>query len=262
MYIGIIGWFNEESFKNAAEKGISALEFDINDNFRVPEFTAAVPQINEWIKKYGVSVAAVGQWGTERLLPDRTLNEAQIEIEKELMRSAAAVGCHVYITGCNRGQTLWDDDADFAAAAKYMRRLVEYGNGIGVKVCLYNCDWNNFLDNSGAWGRIIPEVPGLGIKFDPSHAVVHGRDWREEMRKWSKHFYHVHIKGTLYLGDNWWDFPPAGLDDFDWHSFFGYLYAGGYDGCVSLEPHSSIWQGELGEKGIKYTVDYIKPMLL
>ena len=64
MYLGIIGWFDENSFRNAAEKGISALEFDINDNYRVPEFTAAVPQINEWIKKYGVSVAAVGQWGT------------------------------------------------------------------------------------------------------------------------------------------------------------------------------------------------------
>ena len=262
MYLGIIGWFDEKSFKNAAEKGISALEFDINDNCNVPVFTSKLPEIKELIKKYGVTVSAIGQWGTQRLLDDRSVNEEQLEIEKELMRGAAEIGCKVYITGCNRGPG-WDNDADYKGAAEYMRRLVAYGEELGgVKVCLDNCDWNNFLDNSGAWGRIIPEVPGLGIKFDPSHAVVHGRDWREEMRKWAKHFYHVHIKGTLYLGDNCWDFPPAGLDDFDWRAFMGYLYAAGYDGCVSLEPHSYVWQGELGEKGVKYTVDYIKPMLL
>ena len=262
MYLGIIGWFDEDSFKNAAEKGISALEFDINDNYNVPVFTSKLPEIKELIKKYGVSVAAVGQWGTQRLLDDRSVNEEQLEVEKELMRGAAEIGCKVYITGCNRGPG-WDNDGDFNGAAEYMRRLVAYGEELGgVKVCLYNCDWNNFLDNSGAWGRIIPMVPGLGIKFDPSHAVVHGRNWREEMQKWAKHFYHVHIKGTLYLGDNCWDFPPAGLDDFDWRAFMGYLYAAGYDGCVSLEPHSYVWQGELGEKGVRYTVEYIKPMLL
>lgn len=262
MYLGIIGWFDEDSFRNAAEKGLSALEFDINDNYNVPVFTSKLPEIKGWIEKYGVAVSAVGQWGTQRLLPDRSVNEPQLELEKELMRGAAGIGCKVYITGCNRGEGVWDEDADFNGAAEYMRRLVAYGEELGVRVCLYNCDWNNFLDNAGAWNRIIPMVPGLGIKFDPSHAVVHGRNWKEEVQRWAKHFYHVHIKGTLYLGDNCWDFPPAGLDDFNWRAFMGYLYAAGYDGCLSLEPHSAVWQGELGEKGIQYTVDYLKPMLL
>ena len=34
------------------------------------------------------------------------------------------------------------------------------------------------------------------------------------------------------------------------------------DGGLSIEPHSSVWKGELGERGIDYTIGYMKQFLL
>lgn len=261
MYLGIIGYVGEESFRNAAANGISSIELDLNREDKVALFLSSIDKVNGWIKKYGVTVCAVGQWGTTRLLTDGTPNEKQLNEEKSLMLGASQVGCRVYVTGCNK-VTLWDDDKDCEYAARYIGQLIEYGKTLGVKVCVYNCGWNNFIVSPQQWKPMLEKLPDLGIKYDLSHAITCGRDWREEMSTWGSHFYHVHIKGVLYLGDGRWDFPPAGLDQTDWHSFMGYLYAAGYDGCVSLEPHSSVWKGELGEKGVKYSADYIKKMIL
>lgn len=35
-----------------------------------------------------------------------------------------------------------------------------------------------------------------------------------------------------------------------------------YDGGLSIEPHSQYWQGELGDKGIDYTIDFFEKLLL
>lgn len=261
MKLGIIGWFEEEHFKRAKENNLSALEFDINDDKDVPVFTQKLPEIKKLMKKYGIAVSAIGQWGKTRLLDDGSVNEPQLENEKELIRGAAELGCGVYIAGCNKF-TLWDEGKDFTCAAAYLNELVSYAKQFGITVCLYNCDWNNFLCSAREWKIILPLVPGLKIKFDPSHAILHGRDWREEMRYWAKDFGYVHIKGTLLLDNNNWDFPPAGLDDMDWRSFMGYLYAAGYDGYLSLEPHSAVWQGELGDKGVAFSAKYINSLIV
>ncbi len=259
MYLGIIGWYNKDCFAAAAARGLKALEFDINDNCNVPDFIEKIPETKELMKRYGVGVSAVGQWGTTRLLPDGSLNLEQLELEKQLMKGASELDCHVYITGCNRSEK--DLDSDINGAIDYIGRLVEYGKEIGVKVCLYNCDWNNFLDHGEPMAKVLEALPELGLKYDTSHAICHGRDWKSEVRQWGHRFYHVHIKGCVDMG-GWIDHPPAGLDETDWRALMGMLYAHKYDACLSLEPHSSIWQGPLGEKGINYTIEYIKPMIL
>ena len=39
------------------------------------------------------------------------------------------------------------------------------------------------------------------------------------------------------------------------------LYAQGYSGGLSIEPHSPTWEGELLERGLDYTVKYFKRLL-
>ena len=55
--------------------------------------------------------------------------------------------------------------------------------------------------------------------------------------------------------------PPAGLDEVNWRAVLGLLYAKGYDGMLSIEPHSHTWQGDIGDWGVDYTIDYISTML-
>jgi len=131
-----------------------------------------------------------------------------------------------------------------------------------VKISTYNCDWNNFVDNDMAWTMIHGYLPELGIKFDPSHSRYAGRDYLKEMRDWGDRFYHVHIKGSVIIDGERFDDPPAGLDQTDWKSFMAVLYAKGYDGGLSIEPHSHNWEGELGEKGIDYTVEFLKNLVI
>ena len=40
------------------------------------------------------------------------------------------------------------------------------------------------------------------------------------------------------------------------------LYKFGYDGGLSIEPHSGVWQGDLGERGIDFTIRYMKQFLV
>ncbi|MBC8079768.1 MAG: hypothetical protein H7X86_05455, partial [Gorillibacterium sp.] len=89
-----------------------------------------------------------------------------------------------------------------------------------------------------------------------------GRDYLQEMSVWGHRFHHVHIKGSLIIGGERFDDPPAGLDQTDWRSFMAVLYAKQYRGGLSIEPHSSIWTGKLGEQGMDYTIKHMRSMML
>ena len=60
----------------------------------------------------------------------------------------------------------------------------------------------------------------------------------------------------------YYDNPPAGLDVINWRAFMAILYKHHYDGMLSIEPHSSTWRGELGEKGVKFTIEYIRSLMI
>ena len=70
------------------------------------------------------------------------------------------------------------------------------------------------------------------------------------------------IKGTVHAGKRAVDDPPAGMDDIQWTSLFAILYARGYNGDLSIEPHSKTWRGELGSAGVTFTRDFIKRFMM
>jgi sugar phosphate isomerase/epimerase len=139
--------------------------------------------------------------------------------------------------------------------------LIEYGKAKGVRIATYNCHWNNFIVDDMAWKLIYSHLPELGIKYDPSHARYAGQDYLKEMRDWGSRFLHVHVKGSVNITGKRFDDPPAGLDQTDWGTFMAILYGFGYEGGLSIEPHSEIWSGKLGDRGVKYTVEYLNNLL-
>ena len=48
----------------------------------------------------------------------------------------------------------------------------------------------------------------------------------------------------------------------DWGSFMAILHAKGYQGGLSIEPHSENWKGDLGDKGVDYTIRFIRNLML
>ncbi len=261
MRLGIIGCYHRADFEAAKARGLSALEFDVNVNGDVGSFLSAVSEIKTSVAETGVTVSAVGRWGANRILPDGSADAGELATEKKLIAAAEEVGCPVYITGCNYQKSLTYAD-NCAAAAAYLGQLLSYAGAHHVKICTYNCDWNNFVYDSRAWTSIHGNLPDLGIKYDPSHCVYRGGDYLQEAAEWGGRFYHVHIKGSLVIGGKRFDDPPAGMDMTNWGAFLSVLYAHRYEGVLSIEPHSANWSGDLGEKGIDFTIHYMRQLLL
>ncbi|MDP4085930.1 MAG: sugar phosphate isomerase/epimerase [Bacillota bacterium] len=260
MKIGIIGLPNEESFKNAAEKGLEFLEFCINVNSNIEEFINSIDLIKQWIEKYDVSVGSIGRWGSDRIDSKGNVNKDELEISYKLIDAASELNCQNFVCGCNYIHELSYYE-NCQAAIEYFTKLLEYGNSKGVNISTYNCNWNNFVDNEMAWTIIHGYLKDLGIKFDPSHSRYAGRDYLKEMRDWGDRFYHVHIKGSLMIDGERLDDPPAGLDQTDWGTFMAILYSKNYKGGLSIEPHSHVWKGELGSKGIDFTINLLKTLI-
>lgn len=259
MKLGIIGAPTEETFKTAADRKLDFVEFCINVTKNVDDFVNQIGEIKQWMDRYQVKVGSVGRWGSSRI-DKNGIVEAEMEKDLRLIESAGELGCKIYVCGCN-----YVEDFSYyencQLAISYFSKLIAYGRLKGVQIAVYNCGWNNFVDNSMAWTVIHGYLKELGIKYDPSHSRYAGRDYLKEMRDWGDRFYHVHIKGSLIVDGERLDDPPAGLDQTDWGSFMAVLYSKNYQAGLSIEPHSQIWTGELGVKGIDYTVNMMTKFL-
>ena len=254
MKLGIIANpHNESGIKRVADLGLKYAEFDVNEDVS----NINPDEIKNALLKYGVKMGAVGRWGTNRINPDGSINEKEQKDEFFLIDFCRKIGCPVYITGCNyiKERSLFEN---YTSAVNYIKTLVDYA-GEDVKICTYNCDWNNYLYDKNAWDIVNAHL-GIGIKYDPSHCINRGGDYIKEITDYGDKVYHIHLKGTINVGGVRIDDPPAGLDSVNWGLFLSVFQKYGYDGMISIEPHSATWQGELGEKGILYTINYFKNM--
>lgn len=261
MKLGIIAYPKEENFKMAAEKGLDFIEYCINAGENADDFFNNLETIKSWIDKYNVKIGSIGRWGQDRIDKSGNIIQEEFDMSCKLIDAASYLGCENFVTGCNYVNELSYFD-NCKSAINFFSRLLEYGNRKDVKISTYNCRWNSFVNNDRAWTMIHGHLKQLGIKYDPSHAIYEGADYLKETRDWGDRFNHIHIKGSLVIGGNRFDDPPAGLDNTNWGSFMAILYAKNYDRGLSIEPHSENWKGELGNKGVDFTIKFIRSLML
>ncbi|MEG0579165.1 MAG: sugar phosphate isomerase/epimerase [Niameybacter sp.] len=258
MRLGIIGWIKEEEFKRAKERGLEFIEICVNERHQA--FLDGLEELHTYSRKYEMPIGSVGRWGEDKITAEG-IKEEELQIEYRLIEATAKLGCAIYITGCNYVESLSYYE-NCTLAINYFEKLIAYGKSCGVKIATYNCRWNNFVHSDPTWTVIHGYLKDLGIKYDTSHCIYDGGDYLAEAKKWGTRFVHVHIKGALVIAGERFDDPPAGMDQTDWGSFMAVLYAKGYDGNLSIEPHSSNWYGELGQKGIDFTIKYMRNLML
>lgn len=262
MTLGMIEKWTEKGFKHISDLGMKAIELDYNVDNAPDELVKLVPELNSWSEKYDVKIGAIGRWGSDKIDANGNVIESELNNSYKIIDVCVSVGCPVFITGVNYIENKsFDENCNYAV--DYLSKVVEYGKTKGIKVCCYNCDWNNFVREPKAWAAIVTSVDGLGIKYDPSHCITAGSGkYLEEINDWADRFYHFHIKGTIVVGKNHVDDPPAGLDMIDWRQIMGLLYAHNYSGMLSIEPHSAVWRSDKqGDWGIGVTKDFISPMI-
>ena len=260
MKLGIIKGYGEDSFRYAKAHQLDFLEICSNYDHDSQAFLQAESEIKNRIQRYGLPVLSVGRWNS---LPIKEghIDRDVVELLKKQIQTTASIGCPVFHLGVNRDQsvTLYQN---YVLAVEYLREMCGFAGEKGVTLSLYNCSWENFLCESKAWDIVLPELPQMMLKYDCSHSYGRGADYLAELYQWAPRVVHMHVKGTSMIGSTYVDDPPAGLDALNWRRIFSILYAKGYDKTLSIEPHSSVWQGELGEKGVQFTIQFIRPFLM
>jgi sugar phosphate isomerase/epimerase len=259
MKLGIIASPEAASFHKAQADGLEFVEFCINVGSDIEAFVGTVPALKKASEQTGVKVGSIGRWGSDRI-GKQGIVEEELQVSFRLIDAAAEFGCPNFVCGVNYVEEL-SFYQNATLAIDYFHKLIEYGMPKGVAISAYNCHWNNFVDEDMAWTVIHGHLPELGIKFDPSHSRYAGRDYQKELRDWGGRIRHVHIKGSVIIDGQRFDDPPAGLDQTDWRTFMAILYGKGYEGGLSIEPHSDVWRGELGSKGVRFTVDFMRNMM-
>ncbi|MFB0843296.1 sugar phosphate isomerase/epimerase family protein [Paenibacillus oleatilyticus] len=261
MDLGIIASATEENFRLAQLRGLDFVELLVNEGDDPGNFCSRIGQLQQWKEQYGIKFGSIGRWKSLRIDREGQLIEKELQICYQLIDAASNLGCPNFVSGCNYVEELSYFD-NCSAAIRFFSKLIEYAVPKGVKVLTYNCRKVNFVNNPEVWKIVHGHLPELGIKFDPSHSRYFGGDYLKETLEWGHRFHHVHLKGSLLVDGCPVDDPPAGLDQTDWKSFLALLRAKGYTGGLSIEPHSKVWTGELEGKGIEFTIDYIKSLLL
>lgn len=261
MKLGIINGWSEECIKYVRDKKLDCVEFCCNHDYDSTEFLAQAENIKAYSEKYGVPVASTGRWGMDKYDEDGNLIAKSVEDDHNVIKACAIFGCPIFVTGVNAVKSKsFEQNCD--AAIAYISELIEFAKPYGIKIAVYNCDWSNFVIEPKAWSVVLGALPELGIKYDVSHCINHGGDYLRELYDWGSRIYHFHLKGTMYIGNQYYDDPPAGLDDTNWGKVFNLLYTTGYNGAVSIEPHSGRWKGARGQWGIDFTIAKFRPYIM
>lgn len=255
MRIGRIHKYTSECFDDVKSTGLEFIEICCNDAEAAANFVAAKESIKAEIERTGIDISSVGRWNHD-VNEGGVINEEKFKGYIALMDAAIELGAKTFVCGINKSDDI-DLEANYAIAVEFFSRLIDHADG-RIKVAVQNCHWNNFIVSPQEWEKTLGVLPDLWLKYDPSHAYNRGDNYLAEMSDWGERIAHFHIKGTVHAGSRKVDDPPAGMDDIQWGPVFAILYARGYDGDLSIEPHSKTWRGELGRFGVEFTRDFMK----
>ena len=207
MKLGIIGAPEAKTLVHAKELGLDFVEFDLNppEFFGRPldEVVKNQDEIKKAIEETGVEVGAVGRWASHILDENGDVIEAEWSEVKKAIDFGAALGAKHYLCSVAYVPQL-SYYKNITAAIKVLNRIVSYAKENGMKCGIVNCMMGgNYIRTPEQWKLVLDEVPGLGIKYDPSHSFVHGGDkgaYLKEGMEWGDKFVYCHVKGVIQYG--------------------------------------------------------------
>ena len=205
-----------------------------------------------------IDLPAVSLFGQNYFHEDRAEAQRFADRLHRVTDLAAELGAGLLVFGTGSTPPGATDADKVRAAVEHFGPAVSEAQARGLQVAFYNCHWENVIDRPAAWDNALPLLPGVGVKFDPSHPLQAGRDWKAELLAAGPHLRHAHAKDVLKVGGKFISDPNPGLGDIRWEEFFGILYHVGYDGAVCIEPHSPVYTGERRHGFLELSQDYLR----
>jgi len=254
--------YTAAGFDLVKNTNLEFIEICCNNQAEAEKLIANKENIKAEIARTGIDVSCVGRWNHDINVGGK-IDADRLGVYLAQLDAAIELGAKTFVCGCNYADEV-SLYKNYTLALDFLGQLTERAkaSGSGIKIAIQNCHWNNFIDSPEQWKVILGENPDLWLKYDPSHAYNRHADYLAEMSDYGEKIAHFHVKGTTHAGSRAVSDPPAGMDDLHWGSIFSILYARGYDGDLSIEPHSKTWQGELGAAGVEFTRQFISKFVL
>jgi sugar phosphate isomerase/epimerase len=242
-------------------------------------------EIVDDLKARGIAVSALGYY-PNNLHPDPAHRKAVNDHLKKVIKAASLMGVSVVNTfiGADQNKSV---DANYKDAQKIWPKLIDYAEGLGVKIAIENCpmifskdEWpggQNLAYSPRIWRRMFEDWgPNIGLNLDPSHLVWQMIDIERVVREFADRLFHVHGKdleidreglyeqGILSAGMGWQVPRIPGLGEVPWNRFISALYKVGYDFVLCVEHEDRNFEGtdERIKNGFLIARNTLAPLLV
>jgi sugar phosphate isomerase/epimerase len=233
----------------------------------------------------GLTVHSAGPLHLPDLSADSTQQEKIGQVGREAIDSASDRRVPTITTLVGRAMDK-NGDENIAIYRDVFTPLAAYAEKKNVKLAFENWPRNGTMlaTTPEMWDAMFNAVPSpaIGLCYDPSHFVWQGIEYIQPIWDFKDRIYHAHAKDTeillhgrnrygIYgrlLGDttpaNWWRYRLPGYGVVDWRKYIDTLYQVGYDDVLSVEHEDREWAStqEVALKGLKLTLEFLKPMLV
>lgn len=242
------------------------------------------------LERNGLTLSALAYYDNN-LHPDpdeRAANHAHVRACVDAAAALGGVPVGTFV-GRDPGRSVADN---LREAERVLPPLVDYAGERGVKLMVENCVMEGWHPD-GYPGNLAysPELwewmfgLGLHLNFDPSHLLWLGIDPIAALEPYVDHVAHAHAKDAEtfparrdrygFFGRlstratepwemGWWRYRIPGLGQVDFRRYVDTLYAGGFDGVLSVEHEDPVWGGtpEKVEQGLVLAHRTLRPLLV
>lgn len=196
--------------------------------------------LKSMMDEYGIQASSIGSpVGKIKVTDDF---EVHFQMYKNVVKAAKILGAR-YIrifSFYHEMDTEWTEE-ERAEVYRRLEKLIEYAKEEDV-VLLHENEKHIYGDTVDRGVELMQKFYGPNFKavFDPANYVQTGEDTKRAYEMMKPYIAYMHIKDALYENEY---VVPAGCGDGNVEYILTQLFASGYDGFLSLEPHLGDFKG-------------------
>ena len=227
-------------FKTLNELGIGYFEPRFIESKNISELDDnEVLELKEKMDKYGIKASSIGSpIGKIKLTDDF---ESHFKVFERVVKTAKILDTkYIRMFSFYHDGGEWTDE-ERTQVISQLKRMIEYAKEQGV-VLLHENEKDIYGDTIARCADLMKELYCDNFKavFDPANFVQSGQDTKEAYEKLNEYVEYMHIKDALSEDSR---VVPSGRGDGNVEYVLKNLFAKGYDGFLSLEPHLGSFEG-------------------